>query len=73
MELGRPAHVAQPAGTLLDRLELELVAVKGARPLKVLSRELAHGQSAFQTPRAKLSRGQPTRTRALLIWAVPPL
>jgi hypothetical protein len=30
MELGRPAHVAQAACALLDRLEPELVTVEGA-------------------------------------------
>ncbi len=30
MELGRPAHIAQAAGALLDRLEPELIAVEGA-------------------------------------------
>jgi hypothetical protein len=43
MELGRPAHVAQTAGALLDRLEPELVAVEGARPLEVGSGELGDG------------------------------
>jgi hypothetical protein len=43
MELGRPADVAQAAAPLLDRLEPELVAVEGARPLEVLSGELGDG------------------------------
>ncbi len=43
MELGRPAHVAQAAGALLDRLKPELVAVEGARPLEVGSGELGDG------------------------------
>ena len=43
MELGTPAHVAQAADALLDRLEPELVAVEGARPLEVLSGELGDG------------------------------
>ena len=40
MELGWPAHVAQAAGALLDRLEPELVAVERARPLEILSGKL---------------------------------
>ena len=40
MELRRAAHVAQAAGALLDGLEPELVAVKGACSLEVLSGEL---------------------------------
>ena len=31
LELGQPAHVAQTAGLLLDRLEPELVARDGVR------------------------------------------
>jgi len=48
MELGRPAHVAQAAGALLDRLEPELVAVEAARPLEVLSGELGDGVSVAE-------------------------
>ena len=48
MELGRPAHVAQAAGALLDRLEPELVAVEGARPLEVLSGELGDGMGVAE-------------------------
>ena len=43
MELGRPTHVPQAAGALLDRLEPELVAIERARPLEVLSGELGDG------------------------------
>ena len=42
MELCRPAHVRQATGALLDRLEPELVAVEGARSLKVPGRELGN-------------------------------
>jgi hypothetical protein len=38
MEPGWTAHVAQAAGALLHRLEPELVAVEGARPLEVPER-----------------------------------
>src|SRR5947208_986799 len=40
MELRRPAHVAQASRALLDRLQPELVAVEGARPLEVRGGEL---------------------------------
>lgn len=41
--LRRKEEQAQAAGALLDRLEPELVAVEGARPLEVLSGELGDG------------------------------
>jgi hypothetical protein len=48
MELGRPAHVAQAPGALLDWLESELVAVEGTRPLQILSGELGDGVSVAE-------------------------
>jgi hypothetical protein len=51
MELGLPADLAEAGGALLDRLEPELIAVEGARPLEVLSGEFGDGVGVAERSR----------------------
>jgi hypothetical protein len=48
MELGWSTHVAQPARSLLNRLEPEFVAIEGPRALEVLGRELGDGMGVAE-------------------------
>jgi hypothetical protein len=59
MEFGWSADVAQRANALLDRLEPELVAVEGARPLEVLSGLLEGRQRRVAASRKAESSAAP--------------